>query len=47
MTIREKWYICIAAACAGGWIHIGASDIVSEFDLGVEYEPAIGIGSKD
>lgn len=45
--MREKWYICIAAAWAGGWIQTEASDVVSEFDRGVEYEPAIRIGSKD
>lgn len=47
MTIRAKWYICIAAACEGGWIHIGASDVASEFDCGVENEPATRMGSKE
>ena len=45
--MREKWYICIAAACAGGWIHIGASGVKSELDRGVDKELATRMGSKE
>jgi hypothetical protein len=44
--IRAKWYIWIAAACAGGCIHIGDDSRGSSDGLCVVCDVVIGIGSK-
>jgi len=45
--MRAKWYICIAAAWAGGWIQIGEMWLASVMELGEVCAEVLVIGSKD